>query len=51
MECHGAVTVSAAPPYNFGLETVVLQLSGGVKLNPVSQMIERMEQAVEIMAE
>jgi hypothetical protein len=32
VECHGTVTVTAAPPYILVLAIVVLQVSGGVKL-------------------
>jgi hypothetical protein len=50
VECHGAGTVKAAPRHIFGLEILVQQVRGGVKLSPGSQ-IEIMEQTVEFMAE
>ena len=39
------------PPYNCGLVVVALQVTGGVKLNSGSQMIERMGETVEFMTE
>ena len=51
MECHVAIAVTAAPLYFCALVVVVLQVTGRVKLNPGSQMIEKMRKTVEFMAE
>ena len=51
MECDCAVTVTAAYLYLCGLVVLLQQVTGGVKLNPGSQGIEKMGETVEFMAE
>jgi len=40
----------SSAPFNCGLVVVVLQVTGGVKLNSGSQMFEKMGETVEFMA-
>ena len=51
MECDGAVTVTAGPTYFCGLVVLVLQVTGGVKLNSGSQIIHKLGDTMEFMAE
>jgi len=51
VECHCAVTVASRPLHFHGLVVVLLQVTGGVKLNLGSQIIEKMGETLEFMAE
>ena len=51
MECDGAITGTAVPPYFYGFGVLVLHVTGGVKLNSGSQIIHGMGDTMELMAE